>query len=327
MITAIGTGIGEEFNVEAARYHKVVLTCDADTDGAHIRTLILTFLFRHMKELIEVGYVYIAQPPLYRLKVGSDVRYFEKEHQLEEWLIRERLDKIDIRDRSDQMLKVTEARLQRFQRALKEYEGWASKLKEQFGPAAVTYAKDHRLIEWEVDGLDALGAYFTSSVPDDELHRAEVVGREDDALMVKITEKATGSSRLTPFPLALFESQGYRNLRSIHARLVEAIGAPPFVLQMNKVVEPAHTFESFRPRLLSLAQEGLNLQRFKGLGEMNPEQLWDTTMNPENRVLQQVSMDDAAGADEIFSMLMGDQVEPRRDFIERNARDVKFLDV
>src|SRR5439155_25329000 len=113
MITAIGTGIGEEFDIDNARYHKVVLTCDADVDGAHIRTLILTFLFRHMKELIEAGYVYIAQPPLYKLKLGSDERYFEKEHQLEEWLIRERLDKIQITDRSGQPVRLTEPRLQR----------------------------------------------------------------------------------------------------------------------------------------------------------------------------------------------------------------------
>ena len=123
MITAIGTGIGEEFDVDQARYHKVVLTCDADVDGAHIRTLILTFLFRHMKELIEAGYVYIAQPPLYRLKQGNDARYFEKDHQLEEWLIRERLEQIEMLDRDGEPMKLTEARLQRFQRALQGVRG------------------------------------------------------------------------------------------------------------------------------------------------------------------------------------------------------------
>jgi DNA gyrase subunit B len=327
MITAIGTGIGEEFNLDAARYHKVVLTCDADVDGAHIRTLILTFLFRHMKELIEAGYVYIAQPPLYKLKQGSDDRYFEKENHLEEWLIRERLAKIDARDRYDQSVRLTEARLQRFQRTLREYDGWSSKLKEQFGSAAVSYVKDHRLIEESIDGLDALEAYFRDRVPEDEPHRASVIGRDDGVLLVKISEKSTGASRITRFPIALFESPGYASLQSTHARLMETSGAPPFVLTMQKLVEPVATFETFRPTLLRLTQEGLNLQRFKGLGEMNPSQLWDTTMNPENRVLQQVSVEDAAAADEVFSMLMGDKVEPRRDFIERNARDVKYLDI
>jgi DNA gyrase subunit B len=327
MITAIGTGIGEEFDIDRARYHKVVLTCDADVDGAHIRTLILTFLFRHMKELIEAGYVYIAQPPLYKLKLGSDERYFEKEHQLDEWLIRERLDKGDVLDRDGNVVKLTDAKLQRFGRALKEYEGWASKLKEQFGSVPVTYVKDHRLVEEQIDSIGDLESYFRERVPEEEPHRAEVLEIEPDGPRVKITEKATGSARTTVFPLALFQSQGYRSLKATHVRLLEAAGPPPFTARMNKRTEPVHTFEQLRPLILDLAKEGLNLQRFKGLGEMNPEQLWDTTMNPENRVLQQVSVEDAAAADEMFSMLMGDRVEPRREFIERNARDVKFLDV
>ena len=182
MITAIGTGIGEEFYIEGARYHKVVVTCDADVDGAHIRTLILTFLFRHMTELIEAGYVYIAQPPLYKLKVGSDDRYFEKELQLEEWLMRERLSKVEVTDRTGEEGRLTESRLQRLQRAVKEYEGWASKLKEQYGPAAVAYAKDHRLIEHDISSVDDLRTYFESQVPDEEPHRVEVIGPEDGGL-------------------------------------------------------------------------------------------------------------------------------------------------
>jgi DNA gyrase subunit B len=327
MITAIGTGIGEEFDIEQARYHKVVLTCDADVDGAHIRTLILTFLFRHMKELIEAGYVYIAQPPLYKLKMGSDERYFEKESQLDEWLIRERLDKVEVLDRNGDVVKLTDAKLQRFGRALKEYEGWAGKLKEQFGAVPVTYVKDHRLVEEQIETAADLESYFRERVPEDELHRAEVLSLEPEGPRVKITEKATGSARTSVFPVALFQSQEYRSLKAAHVRLLEAAGPPPFTARMNKRTEPVHTFEQVRPVILDLAKEGLNLQRFKGLGEMNPEQLWDTTMNPENRVLQQVGVEDAAAADEMFSMLMGDRVEPRRDFIERNARDVKFLDV
>ena len=327
MITAIGSGIGEEFDISTARYHKVVLTCDADVDGAHIRTLILTFLFRHMKELIEHGYVYIAQPPLYRLKQGNDVRYFEKDHQLEEWLIRERLERIDISDREGSPLKLTEARLQRFQRVLKEYEGWAGKLKEEFGAAVVNYAKNHRLIEEEIGSLDELKAYLESVGDDDEAHRVEVVATEDDALRVKVSERATGSSQVVKFPIALFTSSGYRSLRSSHDRLVETAGRPPFTARQGKREETAETFEQLRPAILDLAKEGLNLQRFKGLGEMNPSQLWETTMNPENRILQRVSVEDAAAADGVFSMLMGDRVEPRRDFIERNASDVKFLDI
>jgi DNA gyrase subunit B len=327
MITAIGTGIGEEFSIEGARYHKVVVTCDADVDGAHIRTLILTFLFRHMTELIEAGYVYIAQPPLYKLKVGSDDRYFEKELQLEEWLMRERLAKVEVTDRTGEEGRLTESRLQRLQRAVKEYEGWASKLKEQFGPAAVAYAKDHRLIEHDISSLSDLQTYFESQVPDEEPHRVEVMGPEDGGLRVRIIEKATGAALASVVPVELFRSPGYQSLKGIHARLVELTGPPPFTVRMGKVSETVHTFEALRPVILEMAKEGLNLQRFKGLGEMNPEQLWETTMNPENRVLKKVSVDDAAAADAMFTTLMGDRVEPRREFIERNARDVKFLDI
>ena len=212
MITAIGTGIGEEFDAEKARYHKVVLTCDADVDGAHIRTLILTFLFRHMKELIEAGYVYIAQPPLYRLKQGTDVRYFEKEHQLEELLIRERLEKIETLDRDGASVAITEAKLQRFSRALKEYEGWAGKLREQYGAQAVAYVKDHRLIEEQIDNLDDLVAALALETTDNELNRVELLERSDDGVLVKISEKTTGSARAVRLPLALFESSAYRSL-------------------------------------------------------------------------------------------------------------------
>jgi DNA gyrase subunit B len=304
-----------------------VLTCDADVDGAHIRTLILTFLFRHMKELIEAGYVYIAQPPLYKLKQGNDERYFEKEHQLEELLIRERLDKVGALDRDGAAISITEAKLQRFSRALKEYEGWAGKLREEYGSLAVATVKDHRLVEAEIGDLDTLVAALSAEEPDDDLIRIEVVERTDEGVRVKITERASGSARAVLLPIALFQSSAYRSLRATRARLVDAVGAPPFTISMGKHTETVAAFEGLRPAILDMAKEGLNLQRFKGLGEMNPEQLWETTMNPENRVLQQVSVEDAAAADEIFSMLMGDRVEPRRDFIERNARDVKFLDI
>ncbi len=168
------------------------------------------------------------------------MRYFEKDHQLEEWLIRERLDKIDITDGDGAPLKLTEARLQRFQRILKEYEGWAGKLKEQFGAAVVTLAKNHRLIEQEITSLDELTAYLQGS--EEETHRVEVVAREDYALRVKVSERATGSSQVVKFPLALFTSSGYRSLRASHDRLVETVGRPPFSARMGKRDESAATF-------------------------------------------------------------------------------------
>jgi len=179
----------------------------------------------------------------------------------------------------------------------------------------------------QYENLADLEAYFTSEVPDEEPHRVEVMGSSDDGLQVRIIEKTTGAARIMPVPLALFDSQGYRSLKATHARLLEIVGPPPFTVRMGKLDEVVHTFEELRPAILEMAKEGLNLQRFKGLGEMNPSQLRETTMDPANRVLQQVSVEDATAADEMFSVLMGDKVEPRRDFIERNARDVKYLDI
>jgi DNA gyrase subunit B len=329
MITAIGTGIGEEFNLETARYHKIVLTCDADVDGAHIRTLILTFLFRHMKELIEAGYVYIAQPPLYKLKLGSDERYFENEHQLEEWLVRERLDKVAVLDRSGADARLTESRLQRFGRMVKEYEGWASKLKEEHGAVAVSYVKDHRLIELLVEDVGTLEEYFTSGVPDEELHRVEVVSRTDDSLRVRLIEKSTGAARTVDMPVALFQSAGYRSLRATHARLVEAVGAPPFSVKFNKLSEIVHTFEGLRPAILEMAKEGLALQRFKGLGEMNPETLKQTTLDTRTRQALRVTVKagEQLQTDRTISELMGKDVAARAKMITDNAAEIGELDV
>ncbi len=208
MITAIGTGIGEEFNVDLARYHKVVLTCDADVDGAHIRTLILTFLFRHMRELIEHGYVYIAQPPLYRLKVGSDERYFEKEHQLDEWLVRERLDRIAITDREGTVVKLTEARLQRLQRAVKEYEGWSSKLKEVYGVGAVNFAKDYGMVEHELDSVESIAAFFSDQPDTGGMHRLDVTGTDADSVTVRIVRARHRRCALHAFPVGALPVAG-----------------------------------------------------------------------------------------------------------------------
>ena len=234
---------------------------------------------------------------------------------------------VEVTDRNGEHVRLTESRLQRLQRLVKEYEGWGSKLKEQFGPTAVDYVKDHRLVEHAIETVADLETYMRTQVPDEEPHRVEVTSVDDEVLHVRIIEKTTGAALAAEIPVALFRSHGYRSLKATHARLVELTGPPPFSVKMGKLAEAVHTFEALRPVILDMAKEGLNLQRFKGLGEMNPIQLWETTMNPENRVLKKVSVDDAAAADAMFTMLMGDRVEPRRDFIERNARDVKFLDI
>jgi DNA gyrase subunit B len=327
LITAIGTGVRDEFNLENARYHKVVLMTDADVDGAHIRTLVLTLLFREMQELIEAGYVYIAKPPLYKLKQGSRERYIEKESELEDILLSDKWEKLDVFDRHGTPFKLTEARWQRFTRLLKQYEGWASALRADHGHDVVQFLEESSLLGEQVMAPDAAIELLERKGIQGETHATELVEQTADELRVKAVEAKTGFARTHRIKRSMFESSGYRQLARVHAQLIELAGTPAFEVRMGDVREEAPSFEDLRDAVLGVAQKGIKLQRFKGLGEMNAEQLADTTMDPATRTLAQVTLEDAAVADRVFSMLMGDQVEPRRNFIEENARAVANLDV
>jgi DNA gyrase subunit B len=325
IITAIGTNIGDEFDLEKLRYHRIIVMTDADVDGSHIRTLILTFLYRQMQELVEGGYIYIAVPPLYRVKIGGREQYVEKESQFEDLLVRERVKDIDVQDRSGETHKLTEARYHRFTRALNEFEGWSSRLRADFGSAPANFVIEHRLVETETDGLGDLAESLKSVAENG--HELSVVEQTPEGMRIKIIERETSAASHITLPADLFASPVYASLRKTYERLVEMVGAPPFKLTLGKKERTAETYEQLRHEALDLAKEGINVGRFKGLGEMNPEELWATTMDPANRMLVKVEVEDAAAADRMFSMLMGDQVEPRREFIESNAKDVRFLDV
>ncbi len=327
LITAIGTGVRDEFNLENARYHKVILMTDADVDGAHIRTLALTLLFREMKELIEEGYVYIAKPPLYKLKQGSRERYIEKDSELEEILLSDKWDKLAVFDRYGSQFKLTDARWQRFTRLLKQYEGWASSLRAAHGQEMVQFLEESSLLGEQVHDADAAVELLSREGLVGETHATELLTSEDHELRVKAVEARTGFARTHRISPELFDSQEYRQLLRVHSQLVELAGTPAFEVRLGDARESAPSFEALRDAVMTVAQKGIKLQRFKGLGEMNAEQLADTTMDPASRTLAQVTLEDAASADRIFSMLMGDQVEPRRAFIEDNARAVANLDV
>ncbi len=327
LITAIGTGVRDEFNIENARYHKVVLMTDADVDGAHIRTLVLTLLFREMEELIKAGYVYIAKPPLYKLKQGSRERYIEKESELEEILLSDKWEKIEIFDRHGTQFKLTEARWQRFTRLLKQYEGWSSSLKAAHGHDVVQFLEESSLLGEEALSAEAAVAVLERSGVEGETHATELLESDPLELRVRAVEVKTGFARVHRIRRSLFDSQEYRQLARVHAQLVELAGVPAFEVRLGDGRETAPSFEALRPAVLSVAQKGIKLQRFKGLGEMDADQLGETTMAPATRTLAQVTLDDAFAADRVFSMLMGDQVEPRRAFIEDNARAVANLDV
>jgi DNA gyrase subunit B len=324
MITAIGTGFGDEFDIANLRYGRVIVMTDADVDGAHIRTLVLTFLYRTMQELVERGHVYIAVPPLYHVKLGSQGMYFEKDAQLEELLVRERVKDMTVTSRDDVETAMTEARWSRLVRELGQLEGWAAKLEDEFGPAA-RFAISHRLVEAETDGSADTAALIESLPPNGyELSVAEDLG---EILRVRVVETETSTAQHVEVPAAMLGSSTYAAVQRAYAKVGEVVGLPPFTVAFGNKSAKAETFEQLRHGALDLAKEGMQISRFKGLGEMNPEQLWETTMDPAKRMLVRVEVEDAAAADRVFSTLMGDQVEPRRLFIEQNAKDVRFLDV
>jgi DNA gyrase subunit B len=327
LITAIGTGVREEFNLENARYHKVVLMTDADVDGAHIRTLVLTLLFREMQELIEAGYVYIAKPPLYKLKQGARERYIEKDSELEDILLSDKWDKIDIFDRHGTQFKLTEARWQRFSRLLKQYEGWSLSLRGHHGHDVVQFLEESSLLGEQVMSTEAAVELLSRAGLEGETHATELINQDNGEIRVKAVEAKTGFARTHRIKRSLFDSQEYRQLARVHGQLIELAGTPAFDVRLGDARESAPTFEALRGAVMTVAQKGIKLQRFKGLGEMNADQLGETTMAPATRTLAQVTLEDAFAADRIFSMLMGDQVEPRRAFIEDNARAVANLDV
>jgi DNA gyrase subunit B len=319
LITAIGTGVRDEFDLERARYHKVILMTDADVDGAHIRTLVLTLLFREMQELIEAGYVYIAKPPLYKLKHGRTERYIEKDSELEEVLLSDKFEKFEIYDKFNKPFKLTEARWMKYTRLRKQYEGWASALRAEHGHDTVRFLEESSLLDEEAGSVEEALAIIRRATEDGAVHSTELVEAGEDDLRIKAIEARTGLAQTHRIKRTLFDSHEYKTFIKVHAALVELAGTPPFTVTLGEKSEQALSFEALRDTVLEVARRGINVQRFKGLGEMNADQLRETTMDPETRTLAQVTMEDAAAADRIFSMLMGEVVEFRRKFIEDNA--------
>ncbi len=322
MITAIGTGFGDEFTIENLRYGRIIVMTDADVDGAHIRTLVLTFLYRTMPELFERGHMYIAVPPLYKVKLGSQELYFEKDHQLEELLARERISEMTVTDRDGNELALTEARWGRLSRELGRRRRLAgeARLRLRLRPRrSSSRTASSRARPSDAKSLEKLiGAMAPNG------YELSVVERDDAQLSVKVVESETSTATFVEVPDALFADPAYAALRRVvrqgrrHRR--------PAALQRRPRQEARDRRDvrcELREAALELAKDGMQISRFKGLGEMNPEQLWETTMDPQNRMLLRVDVEDAAAADSVFTMLMGDAVEPRREFIEQNAQEVQ----
>ena len=325
MITAIGTMIGDEFDLSKLRYHRVIVMTDADVDGSHIRTLILTFLYRQMPELVENGHVYIAVPPLYRVKIGNQEQYVEKESQFEELLVRERVKDMEVTERNGDAYRLTEAKWQKFSNALHQFDGWWSKLNAEF-PTAAGFIVKHRFVELPAAEVgDAMKALPELSHNGYELETVKAT--KADTFRVRVVERETSAAHHVDVPQGLFSAPTFENLRRAYAKVTDVVGFPPYSIVLGKKTRKAETFDDLRRSVLELAKEGIQVSRFKGLGEMDPEELWDTTMDPARRMLIRVEVEDASLASQTFAMLMGDEVEPRRQFIEQNAKDVRFLDV
>ncbi|MDN0076768.1 DNA topoisomerase (ATP-hydrolyzing) subunit B [Crenobacter sp. SG2303] len=327
LITALGCGIGQdEYNPDKLRYHRIIIMTDADVDGAHIRTLLLTFFYRQMPELVERGHIYIAQPPLYKAKHGKQERYLKDDYELDQYLLQLALDKAELRPSAnvdalsgDTLGAIARQYLQA--RAVIERE---SRVVDPLVLQAML--KTRRLsLATPQDGRATLEALLPH-VPADEIALELVRDEKNDAEYIKITRKLHGNVLVTWFDQDFLESGDYNTLVDTAEMLIGLLGDGAEV-RRGETVKPVGEFGEALDWLLAETKRGMGIQRYKGLGEMNPEQLWETTMDPNVRRLLKVKIEDAMGADDVFTTLMGDNVEPRRAFIESNALIARNIDV
>jgi DNA gyrase subunit B len=328
MIQCLGTGIGaEDFDLGKLRYHKVIIMTDADVDGAHIRTLLLTFFFRHFRPMIDRGFLYIAQPPLYKVAVKKEERYAKDDAELSSYLLDRLSDRAlltvagsgrtfkgkELKD----VIRKLERRLEHLSRL--DQRGWPHDLVEVMlaqGFAGRDVLGDPVRLAALVDELRAEGFEDAAQEPDEE----------HGVSFVRVTSNRNGRRREVTLGFDLLRTYEYTQLIELR-RTLKDFDVPPFHLEIDGEQATFGSVEELVGRVYEKARHGLSIQRYKGLGEMNPEQLWGTTMNPDTRRLLQVRVEDAAEADELFTVLMGDAVEPRRAFIEKYALEVINLDV
>ena len=335
LITALGTGIGkDDFDITKLRYHRVVIMCDADVDGSHIRTLLLTFFYRQMPELIERGQIYIAQPPLYKLKRGKQESYVKDDNELNQLLLATALEGAALHVNA-QAPPVSGTGLELLARKYMEVQSiirrWSRRyddrlLEQLIYMPEVTPANFDRT-EWLRGWAHDLNQRLNALADGTRTYRVETRAPSDGhAARVIVHKSEHGTPSHKYLPREFFEAAEYQRIADLARTLAGLIGEGAYVTRG----EEHHDIGSFKEAmkwLMDQAKRGQSIQRYKGLGEMNPEQLWDTTINPETRRLLQVKIEDAVAADDIFTTLMGDQVEPRREFIEKNALSVTNLDV
>ncbi len=336
LITALGCGIGrEEFNPDKLRYFRVILMTDADVDGSHIRTLLLTFFYRQMPELIERGHIYIAQPPLYKVKKGKQEQYVKDDAELSENLLQTALDSAVLAPKGDVVPPLTGKTLEDLARNHMAVMAMIQRLSRRYDSALLEQLiylpplDEGRLRDSPYLGewAETLRGRLNAGSGERSVYEAAVVPCADgESYSITVTRRTHSLARQVRLTAEFFGSSEYANLVRFGNRLAGLFDGGAEVRRGERAQE-ARDIRVAMEWLLEEAKRGQHIQRYKGLGEMNPEQLWETTMNPATRRLLQVRIEDAIAADEIFTTLMGDQVEPRRDFIEQNALDVLNLDV
>ena len=343
LITALGCGIGrDDFNADKLRYHRIIIMTDADVDGSHIRTLLLTFFYRQMRELIERGHIYIAQPPLYKIKRGKQEVYVKDDGELNTHLLNAALDNAELYVNKEAPA-LSGIALEALAKEYIAVESIITRLAGRYDESVLRTMAGLPSVSTDItEGLDKLAAWteqLSEALPKSSGDRAiknnnsgaytAALDRGDEdgeGVRIGITRVQHGVGATRYLPREFFDTNEYGHIMALTAKLRDLLDDGAYV-QRGERKANVKTFAEAVDWLMAEARRGQSIQRYKGLGEMNPDQLWDTTVNPETRRLMQVKIEDAAKTDEIFTTLMGDQVEPRREFIEKNALTVANLDV
>jgi DNA gyrase subunit B len=327
LITALGTGIGkEDYRPEKLRYHRIIIMTDADVDGSHIRTLLLTFFYRQMPDLVERGHVYIAQPPLYKVKHGKEERYLKDDHELKEYLLRLALKDAELHPGDDRPALAGEA-LEEVAKAYILAEAVIDRVARRVEPAAL-YAllKNPDISLADADSARAAAAYLSAQTAEQGLRIEPQFDARNEAHFLAVERVQHGNARTSYLDADFLDSGDYSQIRKT-AQMLQGLVREGAYVRRGEQERAVGDFKQALDWLLEEVKKGVTIQRYKGLGEMNPEQLWETTMDPASRRLLKTQIEDAIAADEIFTTLMGDLVEPRRAFIESNALGVRNLDV
>jgi DNA gyrase subunit B len=338
LITALGCGVADEKNVDKIRYHRIIIMTDADVDGSHIRTLLLTFFYRHFAEVVDRGYLYIAQPPLYRVKKGKKELYLKNETALDEYLLESAAENMKLRvpgTPGGPPARIEGEELRKLARQAAKYKRLLAvmdrKCDARIVDGMVKFAKLTKEILQDQKAILAALARFKKNIDLFAPELSDVVltvaaDSEHGGFKISVPARSAGVRKPTTIDFELMDSPEFTDLTASHAAL-EVLGEAPFFLENGSDIIEFSRAEELADRINEVGKKGLAIQRYKGLGEMNPEQLWETTMDPARRTLLQVRVEDAYEADRLFSTLMGDLVEPRRAFIETNALNVRNLDV